>query len=525
MGEVRSFANSSGQILHLGDILLIGASYRLNYNPRCGLSTDDVTKHLRDSESFSEPGTMKNTRVADSEAVQIQLGPPYIKAGAQRTYKRRGITWKSAFIESWKNNPEGRNVRMLEFRFGVEVSACTHNARRQRLITLLGSKTMVNYMRNASLRWDSTDCQERFYAALKSSDHKAFRNLYKSQRDWQPDLGKAITCCLDALSETGTNKKGLDLLWVPDSKPGRRVNIRSHEHNWVGFLKDTEVCCTMAVLEDKCLELPKLSRIRKCREREYGSGSAVSPMSDQTRDLSVLETSFMLNENSIPKSISREPCHGRNGSTPRHRHRWSTSLLKDGEKFSFGGNGQLKAITPLGNGQILANWKPYWDTLDEVRESLPFVFSRGHKKRHWEYIRDENGEAGPIYVIIMSSMPQRTTASRESPTRSGLDANFQSVREYHWVPSRQARPRSSMMERNSVMNKIMNRWKKGELASLDSLEHDEFMRAIAALVADLPSHSGNNHNGMGQEMRQEMGQEIEQERDGLDGAYGGSGTK
>jgi hypothetical protein len=513
IGDVDNLANSSGQTLHPDNILLIGASYKLQYNPRCRLSTGDVTQRLRDSGSCSELGTMKNKRVVDSETVQIQLGPSYIKAGAQRTFKRRGITWKMAFIESWKNNPEGRNVRMLEIRFGVEVSACTYNARRRRLITLLGSNTMVNYLRNASLRWESTDCQERFYAALKSSDYKAFRNLYKSRKDWQPDLGKAITCCLDAFSEAETDKEGLNLLWVPDSKPGMRVNISSHEHSWVGFLKDTEVCCTMAVLEDKCLELPNLGWIRKCHERECGSGSTAGPMPDQIHNMSVLETSFMLNENCIPKSIYAERCHGRNGSTSRHKHRWSTSLMEDGEKFSSGGNGHLKAITPLGNGQILAHWKPYWDIWGVVREALPFAFSAGHKKRHWEYIRDEDGKAGPIYVLIMSSVSEKVTAPHESPTLSGVDGNLPRVPEYRWVPSREARPRNSMIIRIEVMRDIIYRWERGELASIDSLEQNEFMSIIAALVAELPSRSENSHSEMGQE----VGQEVEQERDRLDG--------
>lgn len=192
------------------------------------------------------------------------------KAAAQRTYKLRGRNWKEALIEDWKNNPEGRNVRILEYKFRVKVSSCTQNARRRRLITLLGSNTMVNHLRNGSLQWNNTNCRDKFYAALQSSDHKAFRNLYSSHRDWQPDLGKAITYCLDGDKETGTNKRGLDLLWVPDQQPALRVNIRSLEHSWVGVLKDTEDCCTMAVLEDKCLELCDLSRSEDVETHNLG---------------------------------------------------------------------------------------------------------------------------------------------------------------------------------------------------------------------------------------------------------------
>jgi len=302
IGETGSLVESSEAHLHPDNILLIGASMKLHDNPSCNLSTNENKQRLRDAGSLSELGTMKNTKVVDSETVQIQVGPPYVKIGVQRTYKRRGRTWKEALIENWKNNPESRNVRILEYKFGVEVSACTYNARRRRLVTLLGSKTMMNYLRNGSIRWDSTDCQEKFYAALESSDHRAFRNLYMSQKDWQSDLGKAITYCLDGLTETGINEKGLDLLWVPDSDLGQRVNIRFREHNWAGFLKDTEDCCTMAVLEDKCLELSDLTQVRKCQNQKNGSGPTIGSMSNQILDISILETSFMLNQNSVPKT-------------------------------------------------------------------------------------------------------------------------------------------------------------------------------------------------------------------------------
>lgn len=42
--------------------------------------------------SLSKLGTIRNARVVDSEAVQIQVGLPYVKVSTQRTYKRRRRT-------------------------------------------------------------------------------------------------------------------------------------------------------------------------------------------------------------------------------------------------------------------------------------------------------------------------------------------------------------------------------------------------------------------------------------------------
>lgn len=326
---------------------------------------------------------MRNARFLESEAVSIAVGPPYAKGGVQRTYKRRGQTWKEAWIKDWKNSPEGRNVRILEYRFGVEVSACTYNARRRRLITLLGSKTMLNYLRNGSLIWQDSECEAQFYAALESSDHRAFRTLYQSQRDWQPDLGKAVTYCLDALAETGTSGKGLDSLWIPGSEPGQRVNVAIREHSWVGFLKDTENCCTMAILEDNCLELPNLNEMsaRQCQNRRIPNFTSDS---GQVVTNSVLETAFLLNQSSVPETMRLVHCHGPNGSSSRHSYRWRTSALEPGKRFHFGENGQLIFLQSLGSGQILANWKSTW-ALQEILQR------QSHEKRHREYIRDEKG--------------------------------------------------------------------------------------------------------------------------------------
>jgi hypothetical protein len=411
-----------------------------------------------------------------------------VKGSAQRTYKRRGKTWKEAWTEAWRNNPESRNIRILEFKFGVEVSACTYNARRRRLVSLLGSKTMMNHLRNGALTWNNPECEQSFYAALESPDHKAFRKLYLSQKNWQFDLGKAITHCLNALTQTGTNEEGLDLHWVPDSEPGQTVNLPLREHSWIGFLKDTETCCTMAILENKCLELPEFDQARKCQSGESYSGSTISPSSDQILKTSVFETSFMLHQNSVPKPMLPKPCHGHNNSVPNHKHVWSTSSLEAGEKFHFGKNGQLVFVKSLGNGQILATWKHSQEILQAVKEKLQ------GERRHREYIRAEKGGAGPVYVLTMSSESETMTALL---ARSEWSVNPAHIRRYNWIPATMAGPRSIRGSMSDELRQIMDRWRRGELASVDSRDSDAIKEIIADLVAALPS-DGKMSRGMGQ---------------------------
>lgn len=478
--EIDNLADASRAPLHPDDILLIGASTRLQHNLQCNLSRHESKQRLRNSGTLSELGTVKNARMLESEAVSFIVGPPYAKVGVQRTYKKRWQTWKDAWIENWKNSPEGRNVRILEYWFGVGVSACTYNARRRRLITLLGSKTMLNYLRNGSLIWKSSECEAKFYAALESSNHRAFRTLYKSQKDWQPDLGKAITYCLDALAETGMSGKGLDTLWVPGSEPGQRVNVPLCEYSWVGFLKDTKDCCTMAVLEDNCLELLTLKDMpaRRCQNSAIPSPTSTA---DQVGSATVLETAFLLNESSVPETMSSIHCRGPNGSSSPHSHRWRTSALEYGEKFHFGENGQLKFIKSLGSGQILANWKSSW----ALQHKMP---GQSRERRHREYIRDEKGGAAPVCVILISSDPEKVTSSLTALGKLP-DSNHSGVTDlkYIWASGKRSRPRTAVLTVNNTTRQIMASWMKGEQASRDSLKWDGVKQAIAGIVAGLPS--------------------------------------
>jgi hypothetical protein len=63
------------------------------------------------------------------------------------TYKRRkGQNIKDTLVERWRNT-KNRNPGKLEAFYGVEVSLCTHNARRRRLLELLNSTTMRKYLK------------------------------------------------------------------------------------------------------------------------------------------------------------------------------------------------------------------------------------------------------------------------------------------------------------------------------------------------------------------------------------------
>jgi hypothetical protein len=190
------------------------------------------------------------------------------------------------------NHPESRSVRSLELRLGLEVSTCTYNARRVPLIDVFRTTTLINHLRSTSLKWRSKEQQAAFFRALLQGDYKAFGDLYESRPKWQHELGNAISCGLHMLQYTGKTKDDeLQLFWAPESaQPGVCVTLRAEDISWIGFLEETLTSGVMAVLENRCLELPPLAK---------ASRDIFEPFQNNP----VLQTAIHLNDGCVPRSL------------------------------------------------------------------------------------------------------------------------------------------------------------------------------------------------------------------------------
>jgi hypothetical protein len=168
------------------------------------------------------------------------------------------------------------------------------------------------------------------------------------------------------------------------------VELRSKDHTWTEFLKDSSVSCTLAVFEDTCLEVSQPWG-RSCQNSSCKTG--VSTKSTHTgknqggdalpRGASAFETAVMLNKNCLPPRLLHSP------------RPWDISSLSHGEKLVFGANGSFKVIAPLDSTSLLVTWK--------AELNLPRLLRRNStNKHHHEYIRDENYEDEPIRVVVLS---------------------------------------------------------------------------------------------------------------------------
>ncbi|TGO10582.1 hypothetical protein BTUL_0131g00230 [Botrytis tulipae] len=448
------------QYLLSSDILLIGApnNYGLLVNEKCVQSPERalrIKSRLSDQQALRSPNTSRARRYVDSHAIQIQgSAMGFISGAGQVTYKRRiGHTMKDALVERWRHGL--RNPLDLEAYSGVEVSLCSRNARRQRLLNILASDTMVNYLHAISFRWDNGVCESSYLKALRCP--KSFRKFWKADKDWQTNIGDAISKCLDALEETGIDEDNQELsaFWVEsfdaegdsdgeddDDSIGQPGSIKGNitgggiqspvqnniaiglptppnslisldldtcnffeewivtlfrsEHTWTGFLEDSEESLTMVVVGKQCLDFHDQDGFGRC-----------CSLAAKTKGYPVLQTSLQINE-SLLSNCSAKLKQEKVVSSKKTI--WNAHELKRGTTFCLGNHGTLEVIS--GSSKLcptVVEWrgvkggKSVGGILKEVKnvginENL---LGKSVEKHHKEFIRGY-WEVKPLPVLVLS---------------------------------------------------------------------------------------------------------------------------
>ena len=419
------------------DRLLIGADVGngLRLIDDCQASMDLVKDGLRRKGALRVPRTSKSRRYQDAHAVQIQgSAMGFVSIADTVTYKRRkGHSMKDTLVERWRFGP--RNPVDLEAYSGVEVSLCTKNARRRRLLHLLDSQTMRNYLKDISFSFISDDCEESYFRALQSP--KTFRQLWKRRSDWRLSIGDAVSRCLDALQETGIDGEYHELtaLWVdalhegsiydsdgdklscledpaPESSESSIrpncdfipteewiVTLFRSEHTWTGFLKDSPECLTMAVMSTACLDFDDVQGFgRRCL--------APSPQKDGSTLMwkpgyPVLQTAILLNEDTLKDE-------GLTCAKPRPGHKrlyWDTTKLKNGSRFMLGDQGRLTVISaPMCDCPLIAEWEPVKSVKFQELKNVTIneiALGKNEERHHQEYIRG-TWRTSPLDVLLLS---------------------------------------------------------------------------------------------------------------------------
>ena len=238
--------------------LLIGANVSggLGVNLSC---TEAKVKNLIGVKMIPY-GTSGPSSYLDSIMYSLAIGYSGSHIGTSRQYKKRdGMTRKQRMLSRWRLEPEKRNPDVLSLWCGLEISACTKNARRRRLHHLISSQAMLKYRQHGFFDWLDPACKIAVEKAMDEEDPIHIIDLYKEHVEWRKDIGKAISWLFDALADTGITADG-DLAaftFMEDSQDPHQIAIFPRKvHTWTGFLKDTVLVATFAITTDTCLVLP-----------------------------------------------------------------------------------------------------------------------------------------------------------------------------------------------------------------------------------------------------------------------------
>lgn len=230
--------------------------------------------------------TLKPYKYRDSTAFHVAVG----HAGTQASWTTQlktnpGILMKKSLLDRWKLEPKFRNPRLLLLWYGVEVSICTRNARRCRLVDVIRSRSMIQYL---SLTYHPEASSETYktalFDALNDGNPNAFIELYDNHPEWQEELGAVVAHCLQVLEGSGVNRKGELGIFVFVDKfhdPEQLAILPKDDHTWISLLKDSFHSAAFAVISYDCLGYPKAPG-QTCRHKIHGR-----------QDLrSVLQTSY-----------------------------------------------------------------------------------------------------------------------------------------------------------------------------------------------------------------------------------------
>ncbi|MCJ1229759.1 hypothetical protein MMC12_006429 [Toensbergia leucococca] len=323
-------------------------------------------------------GTLKPFKYKDSSAFNINVGWGGTSASWSTQIKTNpGVVAKESLLQRWRLEPEFRNARLLLLWYGVEVSLCTRNARRCRLIDLLRSHTIIRYLTTAyQPKLDSTACKSALFDALRSPDPNAFIELYKSHLEWRAELGAMVARCLDVLEQSGVDRNGNLAVFTFIEKyhdPEHLAILSKKEHTWIGLLKDSQDTAVFAIASDRCLEY-LAGPVQNCRRRD----------GIRYESKTVLETSYTSTSRSGMLKLFRQ--------------------MRVNDQLMMQNSGKFKIKKRSPRGILLGTWSD-----DPLRY---FHIPRASDELYQE--RRQDGEQA-IRAIVVSKRRQRLIRLREPP--------------------------------------------------------------------------------------------------------------
>ncbi|KAL4942536.1 hypothetical protein BDV06DRAFT_211741 [Aspergillus oleicola] len=232
----------------------------LDVNHACKTPISLIQQRIAHQLQFS--GTCKAQYITDGFEVQL-TGGQYFTVALARKYKRiPQRTLKSRIIEECNRYPETISLTpLLKLQIGLEVSACTGNAKRATTDSTNDSPSCHHRIGDKNC---ISSCWTRHHH-LNELDSQF--NLHKASKALPISEARLIIIkTILALEHTGIDNEGnLQACWpFTDSFMNYRISSSKETHNWFRAVKDTRVVSTFAVVSQRCLEFREQGISRLC---------------------------------------------------------------------------------------------------------------------------------------------------------------------------------------------------------------------------------------------------------------------
>ena len=388
--------------------LLIGAC-RHNVIPnteQCYCNLTDVNNRFVSKGYRRIIGSSPRKWVTESKTVGTTvggagLGTPTIQYS--HTKKKDGVPVKEAFHKRWKNStPQLRPWGCLLIRYGLQVSLCTGNSRRVRLVDLIAGDTMKEFMQT-NPSYATRPWREAFEELL----HTDPARLVTFQADnpiEREGFEEYITSCLDGLIHTGSGSRAHDpfvALWVYNGQPWEIAFPRQYR-SWAGFVEDSDSTCSFIVLE-KCL-VNRLG-LKCCHPREDMPQGEIQKR--RTGRSAVLETFLTISKRGeLPDGLYLE-------LRSDGREHWSVGDLRNRKHFiKLGKQGKLEGTSFLSrrirrNGRncfkrvLIGEWSSEGTIAAATRVLSAFVTT---PETHTEHLCDgSDNEISPLPYFVLEA--------------------------------------------------------------------------------------------------------------------------
>jgi hypothetical protein len=363
-------------LLEENDTLLIGAIVRLERNEMCQTTITDIEAGLQDANSLHDLRTSDSSYYVDATSSAISLGGWGFNISGSRQFKRRnGQTLKSALLERWSHERDGsRMIVDLVKGYGLDMSFCSLNAKRTRLIDLLRTKSMIRYLENFD--WDDDRCARRVFEILTKGTINDLLFAYRENRNWRKDIRDAILLALRILAECSVDESSGDLSipWISRTS-AHSATFNKKNISWTGFLQDKRDIATFGLLANKCLSFNE-------------EGGRVC---GHTTGKPVLQTSLRINRKMQDNWMKLK-------QRSSGDYFWSISAIYKKLRFPLGSQGSLTALKIVG-GALLMEWTSEGSTKAFFKKAIHW----NEGMHHQEYIRAKwNASDYPIDIFIES---------------------------------------------------------------------------------------------------------------------------